>query len=150
MFSYIDIINILLVIILVVLLVYIGYEIYLTNQPVKKYEAQTFDDKENIDTKNLNELERPKVILDYKLEFKNLQSFTGYVSLDVKTSSPDVHFIVDWGNGLQIPYSGSSFTQKLPPVFYRPGFYTITVFCNANSFDTIKCNSSIPNAFLQK
>ena len=143
MYNYIDIINIILVIILVVLLVYIGYEIYLSNQPVKKYEAQTFDEKESLD----QEVERPKVILDYKLEFKNSESFTGYVSLDVKTISPDVHFIVDWGNGLQIPYSGSSFVQKLPPVFYRPGIYTITVFCNTNSFEYIKCNSSIPNMF---
>jgi hypothetical protein len=143
MYSYIDYINAILVIILIVLLVYIGYEIYLSSQPVKKYEAYSFDDENVTD----QESERPKVILDHKIEFKNSESFTGSVSLDVKTLSPNTNFIVDWGNGLQIPYSGSSFVQKLPPVFYRPGIYTITVFCNANSFDYIKCNSSIPNAF---
>jgi hypothetical protein len=147
MFGYIDVINIILVIILVVLLVYIGYEIYLSNQPIKKYEASTFDDREIIDTENLNQYENSKIVLDYKLEFKNSEPFTGYVSLDIKTLSPNSYFIVDWGNGLQIPYSGSSFVQKLPPVFYREGIYTITVFCNSNTFEYIKCNSSIPNMF---
>jgi hypothetical protein len=141
MYNYINYLNILLIIILVVLLVYIGFEIYYSNQTPKKYEAPAFDKAGDLN------LEQPKVILDHEIKFKNEEPYSGIVSFTFKTTDPSKTFNIDWGNGLQIPYSGSSFVQKLPPVLYKNGLYTITIYCEENTFESLECVSIPPNVF---
>jgi len=145
MYYYINYLNILLIIILVVLLVYIGFEIYYSNQTPKKYEASTFDKEEDL---NLDqEKGRSKVILNHEIKFKNKELYNGIVSFTFKTTDPSKTFNIDWGNKLQIPYYGSSFVQKLPPVFYQNGLYTITIYCEEDTFESLECVSIPPNAF---
>lgn len=144
MYNYINYLNVLLIIILVVLVVYIGFELYYSNQTPKKYDASTFDKEDS------SESVQSKAILDHVIKFKNDELYNGVASFIIKTTNPSKNFNIDWGNGLQIPYTGSSFAQKIPPVFYKSGFYTITIYCEEDTFNSIECVSIPPNIFKRK
>ncbi len=138
--DYINIINILLAIVLVVLLVFLGYNLYLESKPIVRYEPPEFDDYK--EDKNVEDN-----IYDSKILFKTVDNFSGLVSFTVKTKDHNKNFQIDWGNGLDIPYTGSSFSQSLPPVFYPSGKYTIAISCNKDTFDSLEYTASYPDLY---
>jgi len=124
---YIQILNFLLIIILIALVAFLSYNIYLSTREVKRYEPPEFEGE-----KNIEESEVPTYTS--KITMKTSNNFTGFISFKVLTTNPENSFAIDWGNGLSVPYTGSSFVQKLPPMFYPRGNYTISIYCNNTTF----------------
>jgi hypothetical protein len=138
---YLNILNILLAIILVILMVYLGYNLYLNSKEVVRYEPPKFQEFESDSSKSIDNIP----VYNSKIILKTVENHSGLVSFKIKTIDSTKSFQIDWGNGLKVPYLGSSFSQKLPPMFYNPGSYTIEILCESNTFESIEYLSSSPD-----
>ena len=108
------------------------YGIYWMNTEPTKYIPPDIEKEVPID-KNI-EFQDTKIDSLIEIETKEFQ---GIVSLGIETKD---YFEIDWGNGMIIPYYGSSFKQILPPMMYKPGIYTIKIKSNCKSL-SFHCNS---------
>jgi hypothetical protein len=116
---YLQILNIVLILILIGLLVWLGWNIYQSSQPIVKYEVPEFP--EGFEKERQIEFpERLDSNIDLKFAFTN----PDLVNLRITSVK---HFKIDWGNGLEVPYTGSIFPQKLPPIGYGVGNFTLKI-----------------------
>lgn len=122
---YIQILNIILIIILIGIIFWLAWNIYESSKPVKKYEDPQID-------KTLL-LDKPITFennLDSIITIKPKNSYKGVMFLKIISLK---HFRVDWGNGLEVPYTGSSLTQKLGPIGYDTGNFEIKILSEPES-----------------
>jgi hypothetical protein len=122
---YIQILNVILIIILIAIVIWLAWNIYESSQPVKKYEDLQID-------KSLL-LDKPIVFendLDSVITIKAKDTYKGVLFLKIISLK---HFKIDWGNGLEVPFTGSSLTQKLGPIGYGSGNFSIKILSEPNS-----------------
>ena len=141
---YIQILNVVLIIILIGIVIWLSWNIYESTKPVKKYEDPTFEKGENLNKEILCENN-----LDSVITIKPKKSYKGTLFLKVISLK---HFKVDWGNGLEVPYTESNLTQKLGPVGYGTGEFEIKIFNESNSiklFDIESTNNEFESITFQ-
>jgi hypothetical protein len=139
---YLQILNVLLILILIGLLIWLGWNVYQSSQPITKYEASEFPEGFGIERK----IEFPES-LDSKIEIKmNFTQNGGIVILRITSLK---HFKIDWGNGLEVPYTGSDMAQKLPPIGYGKGDFTIKIVSEPNSIVLLDMQNTNQNETLE-
>ena len=138
---YLQILNVLLILILIGLLIWLGWNVYQSSKPITKYEAPEFPEGFGVERK----IEFPED-LDSKIEIKLKSMYKGIVNLRVTSLK---HFKIDWGNGLEVPYTGSDFAQKLPPIAYGNGDFTIKIVSEPNSIILLDMQNTDQNDSLE-
>lgn len=127
-----QILNIILILGLIALLIYLIVELFNSNKEPKLYVPPEFEGEAYVVP------EDQKMIAPQKIQIKTNDNFVGIINLKIKSLNS---FKIDWGNGLQIPYKGTEFTQKLGPILYFSGTYTITIQGNVSE---LELNSTLP------
>lgn len=134
---YIQILNIILIIILIAIVIWLAWNIYESSQPVKKYEDPQIDKTLLLDKPILFENN-----LDSVITIKAKDTYKGMLFLKIISLK---HFKVDWGNGLEVPFTGSNLTQKLGPIGYSVGGFSIKIKSEINSIKLLDMESTDNN-----
>jgi hypothetical protein len=143
-------INIILLLILFYLVFFLIYGIYWMNKEPSKYIPKDIEELKNDSNENTKALEEElsKISIDSEIQIE-LENFQGFISLGIICKD---YFVIDWGNGMIIPYMGSNFKQILPPVVYKSGNYIIKIKANCSSFNfaTNDKDLQIKSVYLEK
>ena len=143
-------INIILIFILFYLVFFLIYGIYWMNKEPSKYVPKDIEELKNDSDENSKILleELSKISTDSEIQIE-LENFQGFISIGIDCKD---HFVIDWGNGMIIPYMGSNFKQILPPVVYKTGNYILRIKANCSSFNfaTNDKNLQIKSVNLEK
>ena len=150
--KFVTFLNIVLFISIILLFIYIGWNVYELNKEVVKYNAPEFEEG-----KGVQELLKYEAPLDGLIQIQTKENFSGLLKLKITSLK---HFKIDWGNGSEVNYSGSAFSQILPPVLYTNGTFDIKIRHESdtiisldvdapNNFESISIqNSKVPETLL--
>ena len=135
--NIITFLNIVLFILIILLFIYIGWNVYELNKEIVKNNAPEFEEG-----KGIQELLKYEVPLDGLIILQTKDHFSGLVKLKITSLK---HFKIDWGNGSEVNYSGSAFSQILPPVLYTNGTFNIKIRHEGDTITSLDIDA--PNNF---